>query len=544
MQIYCSWIGERDVYSVAEKSGHFKLSPIYLFSQQDVVKEIDEFHFLYSEGYFNLERRFFMDKLENELLEGKKIFFHEASEDEVPHAGDYDAIYRFTEKTLGKIWQKHQSKNVTWHFQITSGSYQMSAIWILLGKTRYPATFYQWYYDSNIKKDFIYPVEIPFQFGFQHLVETRETTKEILFPEFGSVESEEMRETLLKAKEIAPFTEESVLILGETGTGKELLARYIHKKSGVKDEKFYPINCAAIPKDLLESELFGYEKGAFSGANSTHAGIFENANNGTVFLDEIGDLPFELQGKLLRAIQEKKIRRVGNSKEISVNVRVLSATHKNIMDLVKKGVFREDLLYRLAGVVFKIPALRERLEDILEISKDFISRINKKYKNYPQWIPRYLTPEAESFLLSDSYKWPGNIRELEQTIKRASIFASSGKITKKALENELLGNYFKEDREHNINVVTEIPSQLQFLISPELQQPKKQEESEQPKRIRSKEELQLFYDTEEEKWIEAQRVAYSTVKKLKLSQTDAAEMFRLGTRQTFVNHAKKIGVDV
>ncbi len=543
MQIYCSWIGERDVYSVAEKSGHFKLSPIYLFTQQEIVKDIDEFHFFYSEGYFNLERRFFMDKLESELLDGKKVFFHEASEEEVQHAGDYDSIYRFTEKTLNKIWHKNQSKGITWHFQITSGSYQMSAIWILLGKTRYPATFYQWYYDANAKKDYIYPVEIPFQFGFQHLVETKETTKDILFPEFGSVESEEMRDTLLKAKEIAPFTEESVLILGETGTGKELLARYIHKKSGVKDEKFYPINCAAIPKELLESELFGYEKGSFSGAIAPKTGLFEHANNGTVFLDEIGDLPYELQGKILRVLQEKKIRRVGNSKEIPINVRVISATHKNIMDLTKKGLFREDLLYRLAGVVFKIPPLRERKEDILDISREFINRINKKYKNYPQWIPRYLTPDAEAFLLSDNYKWHGNVRELEQTLKRASIFTSNGKINKKAIENELLGNYFKEELDVNTGLVNDL-SKFQVLISPDTQQNKKHEESEQSKRIRSKEELQEFYDFEEQKWIEAQKVAYLNVKKLKLSQTDAADMFRLGTRQTFVNHAKRIGVDV
>jgi len=239
--------------------------------------------------------------------------------------------------------------------------------------------------------------------------------------------SREMEEILKKASLFAR-AEAPVLILGESGVGKELVARFIHKESGRKG-KFVAVNCSAIPKDLFESELFGHEKGAFTGAVKTKKGLFEEANGGTLFLDEIGDLPLPLQPKLLRVLQEGKVRRVGATTEISVDVKIITATNQNLKKLVEEGKFREDLYYRLNVLTLKIPPLRERPEDILELAGFFVKKYSEKYGKKVE-----ITPEALQKLLN--YPFPGNVRELENIIHRLVIF-STGKITEKDLK-ELL----------------------------------------------------------------------------------------------------------
>jgi len=239
--------------------------------------------------------------------------------------------------------------------------------------------------------------------------------------------SREMEEILKKASLFAR-AEAPVLILGESGVGKELVARFIHKESGRKG-KFVAVNCSAIPKDLFESELFGHEKGAFTGAVKTKKGLFEEANGGTLFLDEIGDLPLPLQPKLLRVLQEGKVRRVGATTEISVDVKIITATNQNLKKLVEEGKFREDLYYRLNVLTLKIPPLRERPEDILELTGFFVKKYSEKYGKKVE-----ITPEALQKLLN--YPFPGNVRELENIIHRLVIF-STGKITEKDLK-ELL----------------------------------------------------------------------------------------------------------
>ena len=239
--------------------------------------------------------------------------------------------------------------------------------------------------------------------------------------------SREMEEILKKASLFAR-AEAPVLILGESGVGKELVARFIHKESGRKG-KFVAVNCSAIPKDLFESELFGHEKGAFTGAVKTKKGLFEEANGGTLFLDEIGDLPLPLQPKLLRVLQEGKVRRVGATTEISVDVKIITATNQNLKKLVEEGKFREDLYYRLKVLTLKIPTLRERPEDILELAGFFVKKYSEKYGKKVE-----ITPEVLQKLLN--YPFPGNVRELENIIHRLVIF-STGKITEKELK-ELL----------------------------------------------------------------------------------------------------------
>ncbi|MBV1885193.1 MAG: PEP-CTERM-box response regulator transcription factor, partial [Gammaproteobacteria bacterium] len=221
---------------------------------------------------------------------------------------------------------------------------------------------------------------------------------------------------------VAP-TDATTLVLGDTGTGKELIARGLHQLSAREDKNFCAINCAAIPDALLESELFGYEKGAFTGANSAKEGKIERANKGTLFLDEIGDMPLTLQAKLLRFLQERVVERLGGHKEIPVDVRIVCATHRNIEEMIEEGEFREDLYYRLSEIVMTIPALKDREGDSIILSNAFLQRFNQQQGRSISGF----TDEALKTI--ESYPWPGNIRELENKIKRAVIMAESNLIT-------------------------------------------------------------------------------------------------------------------
>jgi two-component system, NtrC family, response regulator len=216
----------------------------------------------------------------------------------------------------------------------------------------------------------------------------------------------------------------TVLLLGESGTGKEVLARGVHEASPRKDERFVAINCAAIPDNLLESELFGYEKGAFTGAVKTTPGKIESANGGTLMLDEIGDLPHPLQAKLLRFLQERVVERVGGRQEIPVDVRIVCATHQNLKALIKEGRFREDLFYRLAEIVINIPPLGQRQGDATLLAHAFVRRFSAEQNRGSMT----LTDDAVRAI--ESHSWPGNVRELENCIKRAVIMADGQQITR------------------------------------------------------------------------------------------------------------------
>ena len=215
----------------------------------------------------------------------------------------------------------------------------------------------------------------------------------------------------------------TVMLLGESGTGKEVLARGLHQASPRRNERFVAINCAAIPDNLLESELFGYEKGAFTGAAKTTVGKIETANRGTLMLDEIGDLPMPLQAKLLRFLQERVIERVGGRQEIPVDVRIVCATHQDLKQLTTEGRFREDLYYRLAEIVVNIPPLRERVGDAALLAHAFVKRFASEHNR------RSLTLADDAVRAVVAHPWPGNIRELENCIKRAVIMADGNQIT-------------------------------------------------------------------------------------------------------------------
>lgn len=235
-------------------------------------------------------------------------------------------------------------------------------------------------------------------------------------------ESEKMV-AVYKTIEKVARTDTTVYIHGESGTGKELVARAIHDHSSRADAPFIGVNCAAIPSTLLESELFGHEKGAFTGAHKRKLGRFELAHGGTLFLDEIGDVPLEMQAKLLRAIQEKQIERVGGEAPVDVDVRIVSATHRDITEMVKEGSFREDLLYRLHIVPVELPPLRDRGGDIQLLAHHFLSKLA------PRTNPGVQGFDADAIAALKNYRWPGNVRELENVVEQALVFAEGDRIT-------------------------------------------------------------------------------------------------------------------
>ncbi|MFN3921161.1 MAG: sigma-54 interaction domain-containing protein [Caldimicrobium sp.] len=238
-----------------------------------------------------------------------------------------------------------------------------------------------------------------------------------------------MQEVLEIAKKVAPSSS-TILLLGESGTGKEVIAKYIHYASGRKGA-FVAVNCAAIPEELLEAELFGFEKGAFTGAIKSKPGKFELAKDGTLFLDEIGDLPLKLQAKLLRAIQDKEIERLGGERPIKVNTRLLAATNQDLEALVKAGKFREDLYFRLNVIPLKLPPLRERIEDLPLLAEFLVKKICER-EGLP---PKKLSEEViQAFTL---YPWPGNIREFENVLERMIILSDKDTLSLEDLPNSI-----------------------------------------------------------------------------------------------------------
>jgi len=263
-----------------------------------------------------------------------------------------------------------------------------------------------------------------------------------------------MEELYKIVKKVAP-TNSTVLINGESGTGKELFAKSIHYNSPRKSKPFFAINCAAIPETLLESELFGYEKGAFTGAFSRHTGLFEQADGSTLFLDEIGDLTQSTQAKLLRVLQEKEVRRIGGKDTIKLDVRIIAATNKKLEQEIEAGKFREDLYYRLNVIAFTLPPLRERLTDIPLLVDHFLSKLDLTHQN-----KKGLADDVLQCLMH--YSWPGNVRQLESVLERSYIMCESGSITMEHVPGEVR-QYARPE-----SVVDKITSRLDELINAKL----------------------------------------------------------------------------
>ena len=286
----------------------------------------------------------------------------------------------------------------------------------------------------------VYVAELEQEFRAMQLAQRPEVFEDML----GA--SPQMQSVFTFIRKVGP-TNAPVLILGESGTGKEMVAQALHRKSSQKTGPFIAINCNAIPENLLESELFGHERGAFTGAHAQRKGHIESASGGTLFLDEIGELPAAVQIKLLRFLQEKRFQRVGGRQEIQSDTRVIAATNVNLQEAVTKGSFREDLYFRLAVVVVKVPALRERGDDIGMLAKEFLGRYGHEHGK-----PRItFAPDAQRALRL--HQWSGNVRELQNRVQRAVIMADGGRVTADDLElaDALEGapaQTLKEAREH------------------------------------------------------------------------------------------------
>ncbi len=331
-------------------------------------------------------------------------------------------------------------------FNLSSGTPAMAATWVVLGKTKYRAELLQSSRQAGVET-----ASVPFDISLSPEFVTdvlRRPDRQLEklsagaaeeYTQFGDIiyRGSAMQRLLARAAKAAPRSV-PILIEGESGTGKELLARAIHQASARRSKAFRVLNCGAIPAELVESELFGHAKGAFTGAIRDHIGHFEAAHGGTLFLDEIGELPLPAQVKLLRAIQEGEIRRVGDDKSFHVDVRIVAATNRELAAEVAAGRFREDLFYRLAVLVLRAPPLREREGDIEPLIDGLLERINTQSEKAqePGFTRKKISDDARKLLMQES--WPGIIRELESTLRRAAVWSEGETIEAADIADALL----------------------------------------------------------------------------------------------------------
>lgn len=327
---------------------------------------------------------------------------------------DFVSIYENVAKILSK---NRDTEDRTYH--LSPGTPAMASIWIIISSGEFPAHLIESSLEDGLKDVFI-PFNIKADFISKALSKMDSIDRKTCFDDIHS-SCDQMAKVIGNASKIAPF-DVPVLIFGESGTGKELISSAIHQASGRTGE-FIAVNCGAIPAELLESEFFGHKKGSFSGADSDHAGYLQQADKGTLFLDEIGELPLPSQVKLLRSLNDHKIRRVGDTGDIEVDIRIIAATNRDLFDEVSKGAFRQDLFHRLAVGIIDLPPLRERGEDIHFLIDLFTDEINTLFKESTDevWKKRTLSREAVDILSRQD--WPGNIRELRNTLTRMILWA-------------------------------------------------------------------------------------------------------------------------
>jgi transcriptional regulator with GAF, ATPase, and Fis domain len=326
-------------------------------------------------------------------------------------------------------------------FHLSPGTSAMAAIWIILANTSYPANLIESSIEFGVKE-----VQIPFELSAELIPEyfresdiTLNRHSSEIAPEsskFGDIiyRSTEMNFIIKRAKKVA-LRSLPILIEGESGTGKELMARAIHQHSPRQKKPMVVVNCGAISPELIESELFGHEKGAFTGATKDRKGYFESADGSTLFLDEIGELPLNAQVKLLRVIQENEIMRVGSSKIIKIDVRIIAATNRILLEEVSNNKFREDLFYRLAVAILSLPPLRNRSGDIELLIDHSMKQINNESKSEPNYIDKKISENTKNLMAS--YHWPGNVRELLNTLRRASVWSSGAILEKEDIESAI-----------------------------------------------------------------------------------------------------------
>lgn len=352
---------------------------------------------------------------------------------------NHEEIYRTATQVIKSIQEKSPEAGLTFH--LSPGTPAMAAIWLLLAKTYFPARLIESSKEQGVKE-----VNFPFELSAEFMPVASSITGDLLTrlmqglppesPAFNDIvhQCSAMKRTIAMAHRLA-LANVSVLIQGESGTGKELFARAIHCASTRSSESFKAVNCGAIPEDLVDSVLFGHQKGAFTGATSDQKGYFEAADGGTLFLDEIGELPLASQVRLLRVLQEREIVRVGATTPIPIDVRIIAATHRSLPERVLSGLFREDLYYRIAVGVLMLPPLREREGDLTLLIESRLKAINAETITQNDHKHKIISVQAKNIMLNHS--WPGNIRELHNTLLRAYIWTTGDVISPEDIREAL-----------------------------------------------------------------------------------------------------------
>ncbi len=356
---------------------------------------------------------------------------------------DFGDIYRAAVAAVcdvvsdGRVATSH---NLTFH--LSPGTPAMAAVWLLLAKARFGASLIESSRDHGVRR-----VDVPFDIAADFLPDLlRQSDRRLavgaaaqssVLAQFGDIVFRaESMQRLVQRAQMAAVRSVPVLILGETGTGKELLARAIHAASPRSTKPFVAVNCGAIPAELVDTELFGHERGAFTGAVQASAGFFEQAHCGTLFLDELGELPLHAQVRLLRVLQSGEVRRVGARDVRHVDVRVIAATHRDLLQDVAAGRFREDLFFRLAVAVLRIPPLRDRRGDVGLLVDRLWMQVCIEVKGDPNWLDKEISVPARNRLLA--HQWPGNVRELLNTLRRAALWSTGPVVTAEDVEDALL----------------------------------------------------------------------------------------------------------
>ncbi len=367
------------------------------------------------------------------------------------HFGD---IYTAFDSVMQEAKEKFPNSEFT--IQLSSGTPAMSAVSILLGKSKYFSRFVQSSREQGVQE-----ADIPFDIAADFLPSLAEQNDSKLkgliagmSPDTAAfkdiITQNPQMEKLKQQAAVVAQRDLPVLIYGETGTGKELFAKAIHNTSPRSHKALVSLNCGAIPKDLIDTTLFGHAKGAFTGATHDTAGYFEQADGGTLFLDEFGELPLESQVRLLRVLEDGIFKPVGSTKEIKVNVRIITATNKNLIDEIAEGRFREDLFYRVAIGVLNLPPLRDRKGDLPVLANSLMDRINLDAGSQPGYEHKKISVKGRNFI--NSHTWPGNVRELNATLLRASLWHTGKSLSAEDIKNAVIQSKPKSEQILGLNI--------------------------------------------------------------------------------------------